>query len=260
VPWLLDIDGDQSEVASKERGDGCCAANAPTLRRLIAAAPLVTVSTEPLRSRFSTVARRVELLPDALSARLWRGFHSERKKDAAIRALYMATDPHAGDLALISPALEAFARQERRFRLAVIGESGAALPEWAERLEVPPDERAYHRFVPWLRAQCSAFDFALAPMEGVPRNAFKSPRRLLESGALGIPVLASDRPVYREVAAEAPGVRLVSDDTSSWIHALAEQAAAGRAGGAELRAMILSRHALEPSLPEFDGLLAGMIP
>lgn len=160
---------------------------------------------------------------------------------------------------MITPALDRVAATNSHFRLAVIGVTNGVLPSWAERIEVPKDARSYGRFVPWLREKASSFDFAVAPLETSPFNLSKSPLKLLECGALGLPVLASDHPVFRDIGKNASGIRLVSDSLESWIEAIEAQIVAGRENGDALREWIIQHFSLDGSLPEFDQMIRQII-
>lgn len=258
LPWILDIDDNLLDVPPAKDPDGRYAAYAPTLRRLIGSATVVTVSTDAVRSLVEPLARRVEVLPNRISTRLWRGPARSREPDGLVRALYMGSYTHAEDFELVRPALDRVFKRFPNFRLSIIGVTDRKLPRWAERIRIPPEHGSYHRFVPWLRDQARRFDFAIAPLEDTHFNGFKSALKILECGALGLPVIASDRPVYREIGTAAPGVRLVPDGVAPWQEAIEYQIGRERGDGEALRGWVHYNHAMEPSLEQFDNFVASV--
>jgi glycosyltransferase involved in cell wall biosynthesis len=78
---------------------------------------------------------------------------------------------------------------------------------------------SYPGFVNWITQQ--HWDIAIAPLADTPFNRCKSAIKALDYAALGLPVLASDRAVYRGTLADGPGGRLVPDTENAWFVALA---------------------------------------
>ncbi|WP_414897121.1 glycosyltransferase [Rhodovulum sp. YEN HP10] len=258
ISHILDIDDDLLAVPSDKDPTGKYAAYRPALEALIDSAAMVTTSTEPLRRKLMARNPQTLLLPNRISEQLWRGSIPPREQDDTVRALYMGTATHREDFNLIAPALEALVEADPGFRVSIIGIQGDALPPWAERIAVPDSEKSYARFVPWLKSISGRFDFGLAPLTDDPFNLFKSNLKALDYGALGLPVLASDIPVYRSVHGQIPGLRLVRSRPESWTRALTEMVAEIRAGAidrAGIRAATMAGYGMASTLEEFDDLL-----
>lgn len=256
---LHELDEDLLAVPADKDPQGSYAAYAPTLSRLLAAAGCVTVSTGPLAARVWDMNRNVEVVPNWLALRLWRGPLPRRERDGTVRALYMGSVTHGEDLALVLPALTDVAARHPDFRLAVIGVQEEPLPRWIERIQIPEAARNYPDFAGWLKAQAGQFDFGLAPLAAQGFNLHKSDLKLLEYGALGLPVLASDLPVYSASGSGMNHVTLVPGD--GWRAALGAVIESARRGGADrdrIRRDTLHRFALEPTLPDFDRIVAGL--
>ncbi len=258
IPYSLDLDDDLLDVPSDKDGNGSYARYVPALRCLINSANVVTVSTPALQKRMETLHSRVVLLPNKLSDRLWYRAPKARIQDDSIRALYMGSPTHHDDLEMVLPALDAVARITPRFRLTLVGVTTrkdlANGRPWLEILEVPTKD--YVAFSHWLVKQADRFDFAIAPLRETSFNERKSDLKLLDYGALGLPVIASDVDVYR--ALDAPGIRLASNSIQSWTHALQEQIEQGpknRDLGKELRHWVTREKMLARTLPDFDALL-----
>lgn len=254
LPYFMELDDDLLNVPEDKDPDGAYAAYRPRLERLIRAATAVTVSTQTLKERLEPLNGRVEVVPNALCRSVWALGDITRVPDGTIRALYMGTPTHDADLEMILPALEQVAAERPHFKLLVIGVSDAPLPQFAERVAIPSEARNYPRFVRWLAEQRRRVDFGIAPLEDTPFNAAKSDLKILDYGGLGLPVVASEHPVYSGFS-DNEGVTLVRDDIENWKEALldhidkpVQHAAAGRI----LRDFVFRYRSLEPSICRYD--------
>ena len=260
--FMLELDDNLLDVPADKDPTGSYRVYAPYLQRLAEEASLVTVSTRPLQERLARINPETRLLPNLLSEALWRGDLPPRTADGRVTALYMGSKTHQADFDMIAPALESAAARHPDFCLAVIGVHDAALPDWAERIEVPDPAKSYSQFVPWLKALSDRFDFALAPLEDTGFNRYKSALKVLDSAALGLPVLASDMPVYRDMAGQVPGLTLVTDTTGDWVTALDAAIAQARTGltdRAAIRRHVLQNYGISDSLSEFDLMIREII-
>lgn len=261
IRYLLDLDDDLFEVPEDKDPDGKYAAYAALLEKITRSAAVVTTSTEMLQQKLIGLNPRTILVPNRLSERLWRGPMPARKKDGVVRAVYMGTVTHQTDFDLIAPALEAMVAEDPGFRVAIIGIQTNDLPPWVERVDIPAKAKNYSHFVPWLRMQSESFDFALSPLVSAPFNECKSHLKALDCGALGLPVLASDMPVYRALHGLMPGLNLVGDHPSAWHKALRQAVAAAREGKtdrAAIRDWVLKEYGLAATLRDYDDVLLGV--
>lgn len=256
VPYIVELDDDLLDVPADKDPAGRYAAYRPRLERLIRQAAALSVSTPVLRDRMARLNSRIEVIPNALWRAVWAMGDIVRVPDGNIRALYMGTTTHQADLDMILPALEAVAARRPDFRLSVIGigEDDPPLPAFAERIAVPPDAKDYPRFVRWLGDQRRNVDFGLAPLQELPFNDAKSDLRILDNGALGLPVVASRHPAFAHLAGRE-GVTLVPNRVEKWTAALLDQidnrdqhAKAGR----ELRRWVFENRSLDSTLDDFD--------
>lgn len=262
IPYLLDLDDDLLNVPKDKDPDGKYAAYAPILQNIVKSASMVTVSTPILQEKISNINQCVVLLPNQLSDRLWRAVPKPRVIDNTVRVLYMGSETHGDDLELILPALDEVARTVPQFRLTLIGitkrKDLTNQRPWIEVLEVP--KKDYVRFTEWLLSIKNRFDFAIAPLRDTSFNAHKSDLKLLDYGALGLPVIASDISVYR--ATHAPGIRLINNSHASWTQALLEQIALGVEGialGEQLQKWVFEHRMLSKNLSTFDDFIKSMI-
>ncbi len=255
VPYVLELDDDLLDVPADKDPAGTYRAYAPFLRRLAEQARMVTVSTAPLQERLRQINPHTRLLPNLLSEPLWRGNLPPKTAGGRITALYMGTKTHRADFDMIAPALEQVAAQHPDFRLAVIGVHDGPLPDWAERIEVPDHAKSYTDFVPWLKSLSGRFDFALAPLEDTAFNRHKSALKVLDMVALGLPVLASDMPVYQTLREDVAEMILVRSSTKDWVAALeaaVRQVRNGSTNGTAMRRQVFVRHGLSVGMKDFD--------
>jgi len=153
-----------------------------------------------------------------------------------VRILYMGTGTHGTDVDLVLPALarlhETFGD---RIAIEIVGIMGAGpLPPFIRRVEVP--RRAglsYPAFVAWLtdRQRRQPWSIGIAPLADTPFNRCKSAIKMLDYAALGLAIVASDMPAYRDPAdgdfAQGLGVETalaggyLAQDTAQWFHAIA---------------------------------------
>ncbi|HJS86866.1 MAG TPA: glycosyltransferase [Acetobacteraceae bacterium] len=196
----------------------------PVVRRLLARADAVWVSTPELAHRLADARRDAQVVPNGLDERLWfpDGQAPPRLRQGPVRILFMGTATHDGDFALIAPALARLhARHGARVQFDMIGVTARDdVPPWVNR--IAPEGvagQSYPGFVNWI-TQMPAWDLGVAPLVDTEFNRAKSAVKALDYAALGAAVLASDVPAYRGSLAEAGGGRLIANTEAAWIEAL----------------------------------------
>jgi glycosyltransferase involved in cell wall biosynthesis len=165
------------------------------LIRNITVADLVTVSTEPLAEVIRGLNRNVTVLPNCVPESLLEAAPAPGREGVVLG--WSGGASHALDLAELGDTLPRFARRYPDVSLHLMGDANAA----AALSRRVPRERV--RFTSWVEnvpAFHAAIDFdvSLAPLRPSPFNRSKSPLRVLEAAALGIPVIASDFGPYAE--------------------------------------------------------------
>ena len=160
------------------------------VRHCAQVADLVTVTTEPLAQIMREFNPNVRVLNNAVPARL---LEMERPRKEALTVGWTGGCSHARDIAEAAAPLRRFMERDRKdAHLHFIGTD-------------------YRRTVTYARARYSSweidpwdywakidFDIGLAPLAGTGFNDCKSHVKALEYAALGIPVIASDAPPYRD--------------------------------------------------------------
>ena len=221
------------------------ALRSPVVRRMLLLANRVTVPGTPL------AAGTALIVPDGLDERLWCARPRPSPSHAGVvRILLLGRDVRDADLGLIMPAVQ---RLKQEYGGWVVVEflglpATSGLPPWVA-VTTPPGiaGESYPGFVHWLIRQ-SGWDIGLAP---------GSASGVLDYAALGMAVLASDRPVWRGSLADGPGGMLVGDaDWYASINWLIRNPALRRDLAAGARRMFLESDTLETRTAAWRDVLA----
>jgi hypothetical protein len=217
------------------------------IERAIAASAETWFSTPELARLYGHVAHRRAVMPNMLDPRIWRDWRNPRPapfQRSAVRMLYMGTNTHGPDFALVRPALERLAEERPgQFELTLIGVApDIENATWLYRQSPPAEHIPYARFVRWLRAQ-GPYDVGLAPLVDTSFNRAKSDIKLLDYLGLGLLPVVQDCPAYRLDPAAADVALHASDwfETLSTVlddrHAARARAARGQSWLWEKRAV-----------------------
>lgn len=196
-----------------------------SIRFLLSAADVVSVSTPELARRVGHLARHVVVLENGLDRSLWfrppGDLPPGSRTGGAVRLFFVGGAAHGADIAILREAL-GLASEElgKTVELHVAG--GVPIDEreaWFEPIEIPPGEVSYPRFVGWLRSLRGDFDMAVAPLEDTALNRSKSDLRFLEYAALGLPGIYSSGPAFSTVEDGATGL-VVDNNPQAWANAI----------------------------------------
>lgn len=176
----------------------------------------LAVSTQPLGDRYAKWAKRVQVIPNAVTAIDWPKPDQKRDTGGEFRLLWAGSISHFGDLEIVGKALSAFANAHENVVLIFFGRPPVGL-------EVPKEKVEVHEFVDFssypLKLVDLAADAAIAPLADVPFNQYKSNVKLLEYGACGYPIVASDVGPYQEtITHDVNGYLCRTQD--EWVEAL----------------------------------------
>jgi glycosyltransferase involved in cell wall biosynthesis len=247
TPFVFDLDDNLVELPPDHPEAERLGPRSAVVATLLAGADRVHVSTPVLAERLAPFVRggmgRIGLVPNGLDERLWSAPDLSAPHAAAlaaggvssgpVRILYMGTATHGPDLDLVLPALARLAETfGDRIAIEIVGIVGPAdLPPFLRRVEVP--RRAglsYPAFVAWLtdRQRVRPWSIGIAPLADGAFNRCKSSIKMLDYAALGLAVVASDMPVYRDAdfaqsldaeGADAGGY--LAADEAQWFHGIA---------------------------------------
>jgi GT2 family glycosyltransferase/glycosyltransferase involved in cell wall biosynthesis len=232
-----DLDDDLLHIPRDHPDAPALRPKAKVVQRLLHSANAVIVSTPalaaslapPRRASLAPQRRDALVVPNGLDERLWSDLPAgalpgRRVRGGPVRILCMGTATHGADFALIEPAL---ARLNDMFgdrvTIDVLGVTTRSdLPEWANRVGMPPNATAtYPGFVNWITQQ-EGWDIGLAPLADTPFNRCKSAIKTLDYAALGLAVVASDVPAYRGSLADGTGGLLAANRPEAWYAALSK--------------------------------------
>lgn len=201
----------------------------------------LTVSTAPLAEAMRACHPDIRHIPNGIDPRLWQPRPApQRTGTGKLRVGWAGGISHAGDLAVVRSLVAALANEVEWVFLGMCLE------------DMRPHLAEFHEGVPFAAYPAKLaeleLDLAIAPLEINRFNECKSNLRLLEYGALGIPVVATDVLPYR---CGLP-VTLVDNRPQSWIRAIRERIGerdALRRDGAALREAVLRDWTIEKTLP-----------
>jgi hypothetical protein len=225
ITLLYDLDDDLLNIPPEHPEHAELAPKATVVAHMLGAADAVWVSTEPLRAALAGEGYAATLVANALDERIWSAFAPpiRRLPVGPLRILYMGTATHDADFALVEPALQRLVEAGGgRIAFEMIGISAqAGMPAWIDRVTPSVNAMAsYPGFVNWITQQ-RRWDIGIAPLVDSAFNRCKSALKTMDYAALGLPVLASDIPVFAGSLADGPGGMLVANTPQSWHAALA---------------------------------------
>jgi hypothetical protein len=205
------------------------------IEHAIAASAETWFSTPQLARLYGHVAHRHAVMPNMLDPRIWRDWRNPRPapfQRSAVRMLYMGTNTHGPDFAVIRPALERLAAERPgQFELTLIGVSpDIENATWLYRQSPPAENIPYPRFVRWLRGQ-GPYDIGLAPLADTRFNSAKSDIKMLDYLGLGILPVVQDCPAYR-LDSEAARVAVHASDWFETLRGLIDDRDSARARAA----------------------------
>lgn len=164
------------------------------LRANIAAADLVTVTTEPLADVVREINPNVAVIPNFVPAAMLDLPRGQREHDA-VTVGWAGSSTHVMDFAHIGPQLARFLNRQPDVLWRTIGGTQQAFHqhfEWTRRIR-PEQWRAVEWFDgiwDYYRA-LDQFDIATAPLVEHTFNRSKSPIKALEAASRGLPMVAS---------------------------------------------------------------------
>jgi GT2 family glycosyltransferase/glycosyltransferase involved in cell wall biosynthesis len=220
---LYDLDDDLRHIPRDHPDAEVLRPRSRIVSRMIRGASAVWVSTEALAETMAELRDDIRVVANGLDERLWAALpRPPPPRQGPVRILFMGTATHDGDFAIVESALgrikDVFGEHVAVDLLGVSSRGG--LPDWVNRIGMPVHANAsYPGFVNWITQQ--HWDIGIAPLADTGFNRCKSALKALDYGAIGLPVLASDRDVYRGSLADGPGGWLLPDDEGAWFVALA---------------------------------------
>ncbi|WP_267110229.1 glycosyltransferase [Xanthomonas sacchari] len=202
-----------------------------SLRRAATLVDRVTVSTPDLAEALAGLHGDIRVVRNRLEPQLWGALAPPAASASAKpRVGWAGGLSHTGDLELIADVVQALAGEVHWVFMGLCPER---LRRHVHEVHAGVDFARYPQALAAL-----GLDLALAPLEDNLFNRCKSNLRLLEYGACGYPVVASDLPPYRDGALP---ITLVKNRFRDWVNAIRAHLAdadARTAAGMALRATV----------------------
>lgn len=173
-----------------------------SFKRCVRMADMVTVSTEPLADQMRQYNPNVRVLPNFVHGDM---LYLDRPRRDRVTVGWSGGMSHLADWVPVSDPLREVFDSHPDVDMHFIG------------ITYAPLLRRECRYTPWKPDvwdyyQGVDFDIGLAPLVDSPFNVCKSHIKALELMALGIPVVASDVPAYRDLVVDGVTGYLVSDE------------------------------------------------
>lgn len=213
----------------------------PRVRRCLELSDRLVVSTEALAEQFRGMIDDIRVVPNYLERARWGSLHSLRRQGRKPRVGWAGAQQHAGDLEIL---LEVVAATANEVEWVFFGMALDDFKPYVKELHAAVKYEDYPAKLAALN-----LDLALAPLERNAFNESKSNLRLLEYGAMGWPVIASDIEPYRG----APVMR-VPNNAQAWARAIRDcvnDLDAAQRSGDELRAWVRQHWMLEEHLADW---------
>lgn len=209
-------------------------------------ADVVTVSTPYLAELFSTFSRRVVVLPNCLSDRLWTEALLRRpnKPPNILRLGLAGSKHHQRDFSLVFGLIEEALARYDHVECVFYG----TLPEGIrphQRIKFVQGDYSYEDHP--ARLAGVNFDIALVPLAPNQFNRAKSNIKFLEFGFLGVSGLYADLEPYRDSVVHGENGFLCDAKPSSWreaLFALIEDPVLRARIGQRARETVLAQHML----------------
>lgn len=266
VPIIFEIDDDLLNLDDHHVDSSLYRETAESLQKLARSAHSVTVSTSHLRKRMLEHNSNVQVIENGLSARLWFAPLDEEPApltpfSPGIRVLYMGSDTHKEDLALLRKPLELAKADGHHIELFVIG-GQPDRESWYTKVQIPGDARNYPSFVPWFRRVSASMDVGVAPLVDTTFNRSKSGLKLLEYAGAGLTGLFSDVEPYRELVREGGHGKLVENNERAWRNALVSLTQSPdqlKLQGEAACTWVSQKHCIEDSFSVYDDFVLSVV-
>jgi GT2 family glycosyltransferase/glycosyltransferase involved in cell wall biosynthesis len=205
------VDDLLTDMPKKSSLRQCIPADARSyLARILPYFDRLVVSTEFLAEQYGKLASETRVVPNRLERDVWMSLRSEKRTTKRPRVGWAGGTAHEGDLQIIAETVAATSNEIDWIFLGMCPDN------------IRPFIKEFHPFGDYAqypqRLARLNLDLAVAPLEQIPFNRGKSNLRLLEYGALGIPVICTDIEPYRD----SPACK-VSNDPRAWLRALRER-------------------------------------
>ncbi len=215
------------------------------IRLACSLADTLLVSTEVLAGHFNNLHDDIKVIPNRLSKQLWAHPINTALNGKKLRVGWAGAGQHQADLAWLKDLVEATHEQ---YDWVFFGDHPKGIDPQLIEFHAPVDLLHYPQ-----KLQQLNLNLAVAPLVNNAFNAAKSNLKLLEFGALGLPVLAADLACYQNSPADT-----LPSQLNDWINRLKaydEDRQMLIENGQKMRAWVEQNHWLEDHTSEWMTLL-----
>jgi hypothetical protein len=225
LPFVFHLDDNLMEVSADQGADKVAYYNDPrrlqALRAQMEQASVAYFSTEALRDRMLELGIRVakpHVGPICAAVDLLPSMQFGSSAPTSFTFGYAASGGHNEDLKLALPGIVAALERHPQARFELIGSLEHSPAEFARFGERVLHERRFIPYDDYLRdLQRRNWVLGLTPLCDNPFTRMKTYTKWVEYTAAGLPVIASDHPIYRDCCAD--GAALLAKD-ADWATAL----------------------------------------
>lgn len=206
-------------------------------KKILAAADMVTVTTDILANVYRKYSSNVVVLPNCVDTSIWQSLPLKRRGDD-VRLFWAGGSSHYEDWFILKDVIPAVMKKHPEVKLVLLG------MKWDATLEGIPEDRI--EFHPWTPTPAYPYktaildvDIGLIPLADNDFNNCKSSIKWLEWGALGIPCVTSLVSPYKEMYNGKNGVFIENNNPRSWYEGISllieDSVLRAKAGGAAKR-------------------------
>ena len=221
IPFDYEIDDDLLNVPDAIDTDGCYKKYRKEFKELLMNAESVHVTNSSLAAIIAEYNHNIIVRPNKIFPHRWgKNIPFEErinidKKEGKKNIIYFGSKTHQKDLEFLVSVINKINEEKELVHLFVVGCGDFPESNSITRL-IPPSSR-YDIFVNWMNRIAHDFDLGVAPLVDETFSEKKSPLKVLEMSALGLPVVCSNIDPYAKVNLSNNSVIFkVDNNISQW--------------------------------------------
>jgi glycosyltransferase involved in cell wall biosynthesis len=188
-----------------------------SLKGVLGAADLVTVTTPHLADVYRPYARKITVLPNCLDASVWqwKEVSGVSTRDET-RVYWSGGASHFEDWAMINKPVKKILEANDKSKLVILGQKFSGTLK-----ELDPKRVEFHG---WVHYEAYPYKtifmqptFGIIPLVDTAFSRGKSTIKWVEMAALGIPCVTSYTPPYNMVYGEGNGIFIKDNDEDNWV-------------------------------------------
>jgi glycosyltransferase involved in cell wall biosynthesis len=189
------------------------------IRRVCAAADMITVTTPHLADVYLEFNQNVRAMPNCVDLRVWRP--SNVVKDGTIRIGWFGGSSHYEDWCLIAPVMKEILSQHANVRLVLLGVKFDGTLKGIDPKQIEWHDWVHTQAYPY-KAQLLNLDFAVIPLVDNAFNRAKSSIKWVEMASMSVPAVTSFVPPYSELMDKVPnnGIFIDDNDQEAWFQGI----------------------------------------